>query len=95
MLPDYFKEGLVGCACAPPTQLLMHWYKSPLCLNSFNPSSDLREIIQGKTAFMRNVRIREEGDIGDAVAANEEIVFCQMFFHYLERGPAPVALRCQ
>ena len=44
---------------------------------------------------MRDVRISEEGNVGDAVIADEEISFYQMVFHDLQRGPAAVALGSQ
>jgi len=36
------------------------------------------------------MRIGEEGDVGDAVIADEKVVLCQMSFHHFERGPAAV-----
>ena len=38
---------------------------------------------------MRDVRISEEGNVGDAVIADEEIGFYQMVFHDLQRGQPP------
>ena len=61
--------GIVG---APA--LSHHWDKTGLRFHSLDPSTDLRKIIEGKPAFMRDVGVSEEGDIGDGVITDEEIV---------------------
>lgn len=62
-----------------------------LCLYSFNPSSDLRKIIQRKSAFVGDVRVGEKRDVGDAVIANKEFVPRQMLIHNLQSRPAAIA----
>lgn len=40
---------------------------------------------------MRDVGVGEEGDVGDGVIADEEVVIRQVSFHHSQRGPAAVA----
>ena len=42
---------------------------------------------------MRDMRVGEKGNVGDAVIADEEIILRQMVFHDLQRRPAAVAFR--
>jgi hypothetical protein len=41
------------------SQVLSHRYKPGLRLHPLNPSSDLREIIERKAAFVRDMRVSE------------------------------------
>ena len=52
---------------------------------------NLRKIVEGKAAFVGDVRVREQRNVGDAVILSEEILLRQMPLHDFERGPAAVA----
>jgi hypothetical protein len=77
--------GTVGAPALSP-----HWDKTGLRFHSLDPRTDFRKVIEREAAFMGYMRVGEEGDIGDGVITDEEIVFRQMSFHHFERGPAAV-----
>ena len=77
--------GIVG---APA--LSHQWDKTGLRFHSLDPRTDFRKVVEREAAFVRDVRVGEDGDVGDGVVGNEEIVFRQMVFHDFERGPAAV-----
>ncbi len=64
-----------------------------LCYSSY-PSANLWKITQWKAAFIRDMSIGEQRDVGDGIVADEEVVLCQMVFHDFECGPAAVAFGC-
>jgi hypothetical protein len=68
-----------------------HWNKARLGLYALDPGANFWKIGERKAAFVRNVCVRKEGDVGDGVAADKEIIFGEVFFHDLERGPTAVA----
>jgi len=68
-----------------------HWNKSRLHFHPFDPRSDLREIVQREPAFVGHVGVGEEGNVGDGVVADEEVVLREMTFHHFQRSPAAVA----
>src|ERR1041384_874976 len=76
-------------------RVLQHRYESWLRFHTFNPRSDLWKNTQRKPTLMRNMRVGEEGDVGDAVIADEKIILGQMLFHDFQSGPAAVALGCE
>jgi hypothetical protein len=45
-----------------------HRNKSQLRLHPLNPRPNLGKIVEGKSAFVGDVRAGEKGDVGDAVA---------------------------
>ena len=57
----------------------------------FDPTPNLGKIVQRKAAFVGDVRVGEECDVGDGVLADEKIMLAQMCFHDFERGPTAVA----
>ena len=61
--------GIVG---APA--LSHHWDKTGLRFHSLDPRTDFRKVIERETAFIGYMRVGEEGDIGDGVITDEEIV---------------------
>ena len=73
-------------------RVLQHRYESWLCFHTFNPRSDLWKNTQRKPTLMRNMRVGEEGDVGDAVIVDEKIFLRKVIFHDFQRGPAAVAL---
>src|SRR6266542_3348685 len=52
-----------------------HRHKPRLRLHPFNPSSDLRKIIERESAFGGYVCVGEEGDVGNRVIVDEEVIF--------------------
>src|SRR5262245_6955104 len=49
------------------------------------------KIIQGKAAFVGDMRVSEERDVGDGIVADEEMIFRQVGFHDSQRLPTSVA----
>src|SRR5262245_40265005 len=62
-----------------------------LRLYPFDPITDLWKIVQGETAFIRDMRVGEERDVGDGIVTDEEIIFSQVVLHDSERCPAAFA----
>jgi hypothetical protein len=50
--------------------ILLHGNKPWLRLYPFNPRADIRKIVDRETAFVRDVGVGEESDIGDGVIAD-------------------------
>ena len=57
---------------------LKHRHESSLRLHPFDPSPNLWKIIQRKAAFVGNMCISEEGDVGDAVIADKKLILRKM-----------------
>lgn len=51
----------------------------------------MRELVEGKAAFVCDMRVREEGNIGNRVVADKEIIVGQMSLHNFQCRPAAVA----
>ena len=45
-----------------------------LSFDPFDPGSNLRKLIERKAAFIGDMRVSEERDVGDGVGADEEVV---------------------
>src|SRR5690348_16446261 len=53
------------------------------------PAGDMRVVVKQKAAFLRDVRVAIERDVGDAVAVgDEEPVVREVLLHYAQRGIA-------
>ena len=44
---------------------------------------------------MRDMRVREQGNVSDGIVADKEIIFGQVCLHDFQRRPTAVALRCE
>ena len=70
---------------------LANRYEPSLRLNPFDPGADFRKIVEREAAFMGDVGVGEERDVGDSVVADEEIILTEVFFHDLQCRPAAFA----
>ncbi len=75
--------------------ILHHCDESWLSRHPLNPFLDLRKIPQRKSTLVGDVRVGEKSDVRDGVVTDNKFVLCEVIFHYLERSPAAVALRCE
>jgi hypothetical protein len=55
--------------------------KSRLRLHPLNPRADFRKIVEGKSAFVGDVCVGEQRDVGDAVILGEEILLREVLLH--------------
>jgi hypothetical protein len=68
-----------------------HRNKSRLRFHPFNPRANFRKIVEGKSAFVGDVCVSEQCDVGDRVVLDEEILLREMLLYDFERGQAAVA----
>ena len=61
-----------------PTRFSAHRNEPGLRLHPFDPTPNLRKIVQRKAAFVGDVRVGEEGDVGDGIIADKEIILSQV-----------------
>lgn len=50
------------------------------------PRPNLRKIVEGKSAFVGDVGVGEQGDVGDAVVFGEEILLREVLLHVTADG---------
>jgi hypothetical protein len=68
------------------TFLLPHRNKARFRFHPLDPRANLRKIIQRKSAFVRDVRVGEQRDVGDAVVLDEDILLGEMLLHVTADG---------